>query len=231
MTVETSSKAKPKRKATAAGGKRADGNGKRMTQAERTALSDQRMFDAAITLINEHGTQKTTLKEIGELAGYSRGLANYRFGSKDGLLDQLFTRFDKRWKAHLDSYVAQQAGFPAISAAARALRDFLKLESAYIRAMYILWYEALGHKSAITKRLADHHDVYRKDAARWIRQGIADGEIDPDINPEQFAVQYTAFIFGTIYQWLVNADALDLDALFEAYDANTNKVLRMGDTG
>ena len=31
----------------------------RMTQAERTALSDQLMFDAAIDLINKHGTQGT----------------------------------------------------------------------------------------------------------------------------------------------------------------------------
>ncbi|MEJ2533610.1 MAG: TetR family transcriptional regulator, partial [Halioglobus sp.] len=53
-------------------------NDGRMTQAERTALSDQRMFEAAIRLINERGTQKTTLKDIGELAGYSRGMANYR---------------------------------------------------------------------------------------------------------------------------------------------------------
>ena len=41
----------------------------RMTQAERTALSDRLMFEAAIELINEHGTQKTTLKEISERAG------------------------------------------------------------------------------------------------------------------------------------------------------------------
>ncbi len=34
----------------------------RMTQAERSALSDKRMFDAAVELINERGTQKTTLK-------------------------------------------------------------------------------------------------------------------------------------------------------------------------
>jgi hypothetical protein len=72
--------------------------------------------------------------------------------------------------------------------------------------------------------------VYREDATRWIQQGIADGEIDPAINPEQFAVQYCAFIFGTVYQWLVNADALDLDALFEDYEANTTWLLRMKET-
>jgi AcrR family transcriptional regulator len=198
---------------------------KRRTQAERTALSDQRMFDAAINLINEYGTQKTTLKEIGEMAGYSRGLANYRFGSKEGLLDELFSRFDKRWKAHLNSYVADKAGIAALRAAARALRDFLKLESNYMRAMYLLWYESLGHESSIRNRLADHHDVYRKDATRWVRLGIASGEVDPGISPEQFAVQYCAFIFGTVYQWLVKAEALDLDALFDDYEANLIKLL------
>ena len=43
-----------------------EANEGRLTQAERTALSDRRMFEAAIDLINERGTQKTTLKEIGE---------------------------------------------------------------------------------------------------------------------------------------------------------------------
>jgi AcrR family transcriptional regulator len=200
-------------------------NDGRMTQAERTALSDQRMFEAAIRLINERGTQKTTLKDIGEMAGYSRGMANYRFGSKDGLMQELFSRFDDRWKEHLGSYVDSRSGIDAVLAAASALRDFLKLESSYMRAMYILWYESLGQESEIRSELAHHHEVYRKEATAWIRQGIKDGQIDPSINAEQFAVQYCAFIFGIVYQWLVNADALDLDAVFEAYEANTRKLL------
>ena len=199
-------------------------NGKK-TQAERTALSDQRMFDAAIKLIIERGTQKTTLKEIGELAGYSRGLANYRFGSKDRLLLELFASFDERWKAHLGSYIQGKTGVSAVLAAADALRDFLKLESNYMRAMYILWYESLGHESEIRSRLADHHDIYRKDATQWITEGIANGEIKPDVNAEQFAVQYCAFIFGLVYQWLVNEKAIDLDSLFDDYEDNVKKLL------
>ncbi|MEP5764194.1 MAG: TetR family transcriptional regulator [Halieaceae bacterium] len=199
-------------------------NGRR-TQAERTALSDQKMFEAAIKLIIERGTQKTTLKEIGEMAGYSRGLANYRFGSKDGLMLELFARFDERWKKHLNDYVEDKAGIAGIKSAAGALRDFLKLEPEYMRAMYILWYESLGHESEIRTRLADHHRVYREDATRWIRRGIEDGEISASVDAEQFAVQYCAFIFGTVYQWLVNAQALDLDALFADYESNVEKLL------
>ena len=199
--------------------------GGRRTQAERTALSDQRMFDAAIQLIIERGTQKTTLKDIGEIAGYSRGLANYRFGSKDGLMLELFARFDERWKDHLNSYIGDKQGIAGIKAAADALRDFLKLESDYMRAMYILWYESLGHESEIRSRLADHHRVYREDAARWVTRGIEAGEIDPAVNAEQFSVQYCAFIFGTVYQWLVSAQELNLDALFEDYEANVERLL------
>ena len=197
----------------------------RRTQAERTALSDQRMFDAAIRLIIERGTQGTTLKEIGELAGYSRGLAHSRFGSKEGFLLELFARFDVRWKDHLNGYVGDKTGIAAVKAAARALRDFLKLESDYMRAMYILWYESLGRASEIRSRLAEHHRIYRADATRWVRSGIASGEIPRDVSAEQFAIEFCAFIFGTVYQWLVDADALDLDALFRDYERNVERVL------
>ena len=197
----------------------------RKTQAQRTALSDRRMFDAAVELINEHGTQNTTLKEIGERAGYSRGLANYRFGSKGGLMLELFERFDVRWKEHLGQYIGDAGGLAAVQQAAAALRDFLKEESSYMRAMYLLWYECLGHETEMRRILAAHHDVYRLDARRWIQEGIESGEVRPDADPEQFAAQYCAFIFGIVYQWLVNADALDLDAVFENYMNNTKVIL------
>lgn len=203
--------------------------GARMTQAERTALSDRKMFDAAVSLINERGTQKTTLKEIGERAGYSRGLANYRFGSKDKLMLELFESFDKLWKAHLADHIGEAMGLHAVLQAAEALRDFLKKESSYMRAMYLLWYECLGHDSEMLGTLSLHHEVYRKDAQRWIEQGISSGEINPTINPEQFAVQYCAFIFGIVYQWLVNASALDLDAVFDSYKLHTTTLLKNSD--
>ncbi len=45
----------------------------RMRHGERTGLSDSRMLDACIKLIVEQGTEKTTLKAVGELAGYKPG--------------------------------------------------------------------------------------------------------------------------------------------------------------
>lgn len=199
-----------------------------LTQAQRTALSDKRMFEAAIDLINEYGTRKMTLREIGERAGYSRGMASYRFGSKDGLLQELFARFDKRWKEHLLERLQGKHGLEAVRAGIHAQRDFFRREPSYMRAMYLLWYESLGKESDIRETLMDHHAVYRQDARQWILEGIRDGDISPTINAEQFAVRYCSFMFGTIYQWLVDADALDLDAQFKDYERNIVTILTSG---
>jgi len=94
--------------------------------------------------------------------------------------------------------------------------------------MYLLWYESLGHESDIRGTLADHHAIYRKDAREWIEAGIADGDISPTIDAEQFAVRYCAFMFGTIYQWLVDAESLDIDRLFADYEKHIMTILRSG---
>lgn len=184
-------------------------------QAERSALSDKRMFDAAVQLINERGTAKTTLKDIGEVAGYSRGLASYRFGSKDGLWMELFDKFDDLWKAHIGGYVRGKRGIEAIRSAITAQRDIFKNESNYLRAMYILWYESLGEESEIRASLARHHVIYRRDITRWIEEGLADGSISDSVDPANFATTYCSAMFGTIYQWVVAADSVDLDDFFD----------------
>ena len=195
------------------------------TQAQRTALSDQRMFEVAIELVNERGTAKTTLKDIGERAGYSRGLASYRFGSKDGLWMELFARFDDIWKEHLSQYLSGKVGLSALQAAIQAQRDIFTRESGYLRAMYILWYESLGRESDIRASLARHHVIYRRDVAQWIEQGQAQGEIRADVNAEHFATGYCSTMFGTIYQWVVAPDAIDLERFFEHFSATVTAAI------
>ena len=77
-----------------------------LTQVERSALSDARMADAAVALICERGAGGTTLKDVGLLAGYSRGLASYRFGSKAGLWSFLVRTIGEEWLTELGEAVA-----------------------------------------------------------------------------------------------------------------------------
>lgn len=196
-----------------------------MTQAERTALSDRRMYDAAIELICETGTHNTTLKDVGERAGYSRGLASNRFGSKETLFANLIHAFNARWALELERHVGDRTGLPAIFAALESVEDFLIEQSRFMKAMYILWYEAIGSHDEVRAKLAEHHRAYRRDVARWVDEGRADGTIIADADADRFSIQFCSFIFGTIYQWLVAPDSVDVRRTFADYRLTCSRLL------
>jgi AcrR family transcriptional regulator len=198
----------------------------RLTQGERTALSDARMFEAAMHLIVEHGTHNTTLKEVGERAGYSRGLASNRFGSKETLFGFLVRDFNEKWAAELRRFVGKNTGLAAIEGALDAVEFFLLNRTKQMQAMYILWFESISSYPLVRRRLAANHIAYRKDTARWLAQAIRDGEVRPGVDPESFAVEFSAFIFGLVYQWLANPSAINLHTLMQHYRDNTIRTLR-----
>ena len=195
----------------------------RRTQAERTALSDARMFDAAMQLIVEQGTHATTLKAVGERAGYSRGLASSRFGSKDALFGQLVLHFNTSWTQELANKVGTRGGVQACLAALCAVEDFFSSHSKYMQAMYILWFESISTHNDVRDHLAAYHEIYRSDVAHWVEEGIASGEIDAAVDAECYAFGFCSFIFGTIYQWLVAPSNVDLPKQFEAFRRLTLK--------
>lgn len=205
----------------------AKGRGKprarRRTQAERTALSDSRMFDAAMQLIVEQGTHATTLKAVGERAGYSRGLASSRFGSKDALFGQLVLHFNTQWTRELANKVGTRGGAQACLAALQAVEGFLASHSRYMQAMYILWFESISSHNDVRSHLAAYHEIYRSDLAHWVEEGIANGEIDASVDADSYAFGFCSFIFGTIYQWLVAPEKVDLPRQFEGFRRSTAK--------
>jgi AcrR family transcriptional regulator len=64
----------------------------RRTQAQRRAESDDRLLSAAAEIIAGEGYLALTLERVGERAGFSRGLASRKYGSKDGLIEALIRR-------------------------------------------------------------------------------------------------------------------------------------------
>jgi AcrR family transcriptional regulator len=189
----------------------------RLSQAERTAISDGRMYEAAIHLIGERGTHNTTLKDVGERAGYSRGLASNRFGSKEALFSNIVNNFNAKWASELALHVGERTGLSAFMSAAEAVEHFLTDQPDQMRAMYILWYESISNYDDQRSHLAAYHETYRRDVRRWIAQGIEEGVIQPSVDPDLYAVQFCSFIFGTIYQWLVSPSSINIRAVFQNY--------------
>lgn len=185
----------------------------RMTQAERTAQSDRQMFDAAIQLIVEQGPQRATLADIGIHAGYSRGLAAYRYKTKDVFYSALIEHLHLLWCMELDTTIVGTSGMDTVVAAVTALQNFVRSNPNHLRAMYKLYYHTIDHHSEITQKLQEIHSSQRKQAAKWISE--CPGYSDKNEDREAFAEQYCALVFGAIYQWLVSPEIIDLNKLLE----------------
>jgi AcrR family transcriptional regulator len=179
------------------------------TQAERTAISDRAMIEAAIELILEHGTDKTTLAAIGEKAGYSRGLATYRFGSKPGLYDEVCKSISRHWLDYLKADVGDKVGIEAMCAALDSFFQFVSDYPREARVLQILYCAAASPKSEYRQTSVNIHQRQQDDVADWVRAGQADGSIRANADPKSIAAQYIAYISGMTYLWLINPQSID----------------------
>lgn len=184
-------------------------NGQSLTQAERTAISDKAMIDAAIELILEHGTDKTTLQAIGEKAGYSRGLATYRFGSKAGLYDEVCKSISRDWLGYLKEGVGNKVGIDAMCTALDSFFQFVSDSPRDARVLQILYCGAASPRSEYRQTSINIHRRQQDDVADWVRAGMKTGEIRKNANPRSIAAHYIAYISGMTYLWLIDPKSVD----------------------
>jgi AcrR family transcriptional regulator len=176
----------------------------RRTQEQRTAQSDKRMQEAAISLIVEKGIAGTTLAAIGERSGYSRGLVTHRFGSKAGLLAYVHNMAVSDWISRVQAAVGDRSGAEALRRAVGALYGFIVQEPEEIRAMYLLRYSSIDAGSGVKTSVAKALLAQRRDVQRWIEIGQESGMVNQRVQPALAAELFCAAIDGLIYRWLVN---------------------------
>ncbi len=176
------------------------------TQAQRSALSDSRLVNAAIRLIVERGTEKTTLRALGEAAGYSRGLAGYRFGSKQGLFEFVMHAVGEQWLEQLSHATRGVNGIEAMRAAVQAHCDLCCSNAAPVRAFYILWMGAVSPGSETSDVVTNIDQRRQHDVAQWVFEANADAS---QSHTDAVAALFSATIIGIVYHWLANPDNQD----------------------
>jgi AcrR family transcriptional regulator len=176
-------------------------------------------MEAAIELIVKIGINGTTLQAVGERAGYSRGLATHRFGSKAGLFGKVLQEASVDWLKRVQTAVGDRVGVPALVAATDAAEKFIRDRPAEVRAMYLLWFLSIDPSADYKSNIAIVHKAQRRDVAQWVKAGQAAGIVDPDVDPVRVAEQYAASMAGLIYQWLANSE-MPLSLMFKQLKAD-----------
>lgn len=181
-----------------------------LTQDQRSALSSKRLLEAAGDLIVENGYSTLTLSQVGARAGYSRGLASMRFGTKEKLLEALLDRITKRWKhRHVQPRTVDAPAIDSILVLVDEIRVQIRRDPRSVRVLYTLMFEALAGNEFLRQHFIAWNRARRQDVVDLLRRGIADRSVRPDVDVHVEAANIVASLRGIAYQWVLDPDGFD----------------------
>jgi len=196
----------------------------RRKQTERRETARQKLIQAAIDLIAERGIRKTTLGDVGEVAGYSRGLAAHHFKSKNALIEAVARDIHRRATENALRNLPDVAGLSRLTA---AIENYLTtgIELNAIRALHLLQKEALTEQSEFRDVLRDFNRASIDRLESMISEAQVRGEVRSEIDCRTEASVLLATLRGTRAQWLLAPDQVDLKKAVEHITAHVERAL------
>jgi AcrR family transcriptional regulator len=187
----------------------------RPTQAQRVDQSTHRLLEAAAELVAEQGYHRTTAAQIAERAGYSREMVRVRFGSKAGLIADILA---SDYQHRLVSARAPSAatGLARLRASAHALKELADESSVFLRAVFVLNFEAATSIPDLQPRIAAWLREVEQNFRAHVAEGIVDGSIRPTVRPDDKARELLALTVGSAYLFLLDSDQTDPSRLLQA---------------
>ena len=139
------------------------------TQAQRRANTERRVLDAAIDLIARHGSHAVSLAQVGEAAGYSRGIVTHTFGSREKLLDAVL-------RDAQTFHVPDNAkdGLEWLEGAVCAYLENIAKRAPVTKAFLQMWGEAIAGDPVLKPRFAKLDAQFREFLAQRVRDGMGD---------------------------------------------------------
>jgi len=153
--------------------------------------SREAILDAAEKLFASKGYEETSLQEIGQLAGVSRGTPNYFFGSKEQLYGTVLDRvilaeYEAVSQTLLPSAIAKLEAKERIAGAISSFIDFLIARPTFIQ---LIEREALNDARFLQKRSA-YLDFFNREL-ELVKTELATGSYR-SLDPVQLLLSITA---------------------------------------
>jgi AcrR family transcriptional regulator len=145
---------------------------------------------------------RMTLAEVGEQAGYSRGLPLHRFGSKSGLLKALATHIVEGFREERANRHTLSPGLASIRASIEVYFSGRDTKRTAMRALIVMMTEASLEGSDLRETVASYNRSVIRYFERNLRAAIEKGEVASDLDPNALAVVLLGAMRGTLLQWL-----------------------------
>jgi AcrR family transcriptional regulator len=161
--------------------------------------SRQKILDAVSQLIAEKGVNNTTVSDIVERAGISRGALHYYYKTKNELIYDITAKHLDHMTQHWLDELSRSDSKGGLSALFKAiLEDFVHAEGPGTLNLYLIHDAVTGNELL--------RECFLRQYESW-RKGIMDtlGKTSPDTPKENEALSYIAIalIDGLTIQWLL----------------------------
>jgi AcrR family transcriptional regulator len=176
---------------------------------------------AATALIAEHGSRALTLAEVGEAAGYSRGIVSHHFGSRENLLRAVMR--------DAQAFNLPDPGESAGAWLADTVRAYLKNvtnQRPAARAFLQMWGEAIAADPVLMPLYAEQDARFRRLLADKVHEGIRDGSVRADVDPEAMAVSLLGLLRGIALQLISTPPPARVKAIIDEAERATRRALR-----
>lgn len=200
----------------------------RPTQEQRVARSSRRLAETAVALFAEHGYAGTSTNEIGRQAGYSRAMVQVRFGTKEALLDSILTDY---YESRMDiAPDPATSGLEQVIARIRAFRTFAAEDPRFLRAVFVLQFEAPRAGAFLKDRVQTWLQRERSGFERALATGVADGSLRIDDAIAQVARDILSTGIGIAYWWVSDPDGYPVVEEIERWERRVRSDLTRGAT-
>lgn len=185
----------------------------RRTQVERRAAAEARLLAAAREIVARKGWVGMTLAEVGEAAGYSRGLAAHHFGSKPALLRALAAHINDNFMAELDRSPPASEGMASLLSFVDVYLGRADPRWTNTRALLVLLAEATTDDSETGEGLARYNQGVIDFLALHFGAAIAAGQLRDGVDGPTCAAILLGALRGVMLQSLLKNSEIDLRAV------------------
>jgi AcrR family transcriptional regulator len=182
------------------------------TQEQRRIEAERRLVRAAAELVSEIGPARVTLANVGERAGYSRGLATHHFGSKGALMQRLVDTVTSQFR---DAIFEESQSDSPIDELRQLIQFYFCVVSDLQpanRARLVLWADAVaGPSEDVRPRMISADREFREEIEKRIRLAASAGDVRASVDAHGLATVIIAMLRGVALQRMLD-DQVDLSA-------------------
>ena len=168
---------------------------------KNTRNTRSRIVSAAWKLFYEQGYDDTTVEEIVEESGTSKGSFYHYFSGKDALLSSLSDLFDDKYQELIPTLQEEMDSFEKLMYQNQEL--FLMIDNSVSLDLVARMYSS-QLVTAGEKHLMDHNRVYYKLLRQIVSEGQKKGELKADATVNEIVKAYALCERALIYDWCIS---------------------------